>query len=290
MPDWRMKAVFGANGTQTSFVNWNAGGRNNVSMLGFINAKAYYSKNDIRWDNDLALALGGLQYVGKGAGEETLQKTDDRLELSTKIGHRLKDDLYYSLIGSFRTQFLDGYKYPNDSVRVSRFMAPGYLNFGFGIDYAPSDDMTVFISPVAGKLTFVRDQKLADAGSFGVDPAVYDATTGNVVTHGKMLRTEFGAYVKVRYHKEIFTNIDMITSLDLFSNYLDRPQNIDVNADVLFTFKVNSWFSASLNWTLLYDHDIKILDASGGYGPRTQFKSVIGLGISYSVKNFEEKK
>ena len=50
-------------------------------------------------------------------------------------------------------------------------------------------------------------------------------------------------------------------------------------------FKVNSWFSASLNMNLLYDHDIIIRDNDGNSGPRTQFKSVIGLGVSYTIKN-----
>ena len=78
----------------------------------------------------------------------------------------------------------------------------------------------------------------------------------------------------------------MKSTLELFSNYLKNPENIDVNADVLFTFKVNKWFSASLNWTVIYDHDINIKGNDGGFGPRTQFKSVLGLGVSYTMKNY----
>ena len=70
---------------------------------------------------------------------------------------------------------------------------------------------------------------------------------------------------------------------------MDNPQNIDVNADVIFDFRVNKWFSASLNWTLIYDHDIKfsITDASGvAYrAPRTQFKSVLGVGLTHTMQN-----
>ena len=81
----------------------------------------------------------------------------------------------------------------------------------------------------------------------------------------------------------------MKTKLELFSNYMNNPENIDVNADVLFTFKINSWFSASLNWTLIYDDDIDIRDNQGNVGPRTQFKSVLGLGVSYTMRNFVVK-
>ncbi|MCR9173886.1 MAG: DUF3078 domain-containing protein [bacterium] len=288
-PRWLLKSIYGVNGTNSSFVNWNAGGRNNISLLGFVSATAVYDNPTFDWDNSLDLALGGLQYLD-GSGEG-LQKTDDRIELSTKLGYRLKKrkNFYLSFVGGFRTQFLDGFNFPDDSSRVSTFMAPGYINMALGIDYKPNDNFTLFLSPAAGKFTFVRDQRLANAGSFGVEPAVFD-TSGNVITPGSTFRGEFGAYMRMRYNREIAKNIEMKTRLELFSNYLDRPQNIDVNADVLFNFKVNSWFSASANFTLIYDHDILITDADGNTGPRTQFKSVLGVGISYTMKNFSEKK
>ncbi len=289
-PRWLMKSIFGANGTNSSFVNWNAGGRNNISLLGFISATAVYDNPLFDWDNSLDLALGGLQYLD-GSGEG-LQKTDDRIELSSKIGYRLKQNRHYylSFIGGFRTQFLDGFNFPDDSNRVSTFMAPGYVNLALGIDYKPNDNFSVFLSPVASKMTFVRDQTLANAGAFGVEPAVIDTATGSIITPGRRYRPELGAYFKMHYNREVAKNIEMKSKLELFSNYLDRPQNIDVNADVLFNFKVNSWFSASANFTLIYDHDILITDSNGNTGPRTQFKSVLGVGVSYSLKNFSEKK
>ena len=79
----------------------------------------------------------------------------------------------------------------------------------------------------------------------------------------------------------------MKAKLELFSNYLKNPQNIDVNAEIIMNFKVNSWFSASINWLLIYDDDINIIDRDGNSGPRTQFKSVIGLGVAYTMKNFK---
>ena len=60
---WTNKAIFGLNGTQSSFVNWSAGGRNNVSVLGFIDASAVYQRRDLKWNNELKLALGGLKFV-----------------------------------------------------------------------------------------------------------------------------------------------------------------------------------------------------------------------------------
>lgn len=283
---WKSSAVFGLNGTQTSFVNWSAGGRNNISVLSSITANAVYEKNNFIWTNDFNFALGGLQYIEKEA-KEGLQKTDDKIDLSTKFGHKFQDKFYSTLLAGFRTQLLDGFAYPNDSVRVSKFMAPGYVNAALGVDYIPNENFSMLISPFAMKLTIVNDRVLANQGAFGVQAASYDGL-GNVITEGKLVRAEFGAYFKAVYNKTIAKNIDMRSKLELFTNYLENPQNIDVNADVNFFFKVNSWFSASLEWTLIYDNDIDITDSNGNTGPRTQFKSVIGLGISYKIKNYKE--
>lgn len=280
---WNLKALYSINGTQTSFVNWSAGGRNNVSAIAGIIANANFKKDKISWTNDLSLALGGLLYIDKES-EEGLQKTDDRIDLSTNFGYKVKKHLYTSLIGGFKTQMLDGFTFPNDSVRVSTFLAPGYVNMALGIDYIKDDNFSVFTSPFAAKMTIVTDPVLSNAGAFGVQGATYDGL-GNVLVEGKRLRGEFGAYVKVKYNKTLAKNIDLKSKIELFSNYLVNPQNIDVNAEALFNFKINSWMSASLQWTLIYDDDIDIRDVNGNVGPRTQFKSVMGLGITYKMHN-----
>lgn len=280
---WQAEATYNLNGTQTSFVNWSAGGRNNISALASIIASATYSKKAIKWANDLSLSLGGLKYLEKDS-KEKLQKTDDKIDLSTNIGYKLKEHFYLSVLGGFKTQMLDGFSFPNDSVRISKFLAPGYVSLAVGIEYTPKKDLAAFLSPLAMKLTIVNDALLANSGAFGVEPAIFDLF-GNVVTKGKRMRAEVGAYFKLTYKKNLAKNIDLKSKVELFSNYVVKPQNIDVNAEALFVFKVNSLFSASLQWNLLYDHDIQILDAKGFTGPRTQFKSMLGLGLSYKMKS-----
>ena len=286
---WKLKALIGANGTQTSFVNWSAGGRNNVSILGFFSASADYAKDSWSWKNNVDLALGGLRYMDSLGRRQGLQKTDDKIDFATNVGYKIKDKWFLSAVGGFKSQFLNGFNLPNDSTKVSGFMAPGYVNVALGIDYTPQSNLSIFLSPIAIKMTIVNDKILADQGAFGVDPAVLNVN-GQIITAGKRFRGEFGAYLRVQYQKELFKNVNFKGRLELFSNYVENPQNIDVNADVLWTFKVNSWLSASLNWTLIYDDDINIRDVKGNFGPRTQFKSVLGLGLSYTVRNFVEKK
>lgn len=286
---WTTKSLFGLNGTQTSFVNWSAGGRNNVSVLGFINASAMYQCRDFKWNNELIIALGGLKFIDEAGRKQGLQKTDDRIDLTTTVGYEFKKKWFYTLIGGFKTQSLDGFVFPNDSVRVSTFLAPAYVNLSLGIEHVPSKHFNLFLSPFSGKITIVNDQVLANAGAFGVDKALLDGN-GNVLTAGKRIRYEFGSYFRLNFQKEIVKNIEMKSRLELFSNYLHNPQNIDINAETIFTFKVNKWFSASLQWNLLYDDDIAIRDSKGNLGPRTQFKSVLGLGISHTLRNGNARK
>lgn len=288
--NWKLKVIYGVNGSQTSFVNWNAGGRNNIAVLGFVDALANYTKGDFKWDNDLHLALGAVNYLGKiEDGSQRFQKTDDRIELNTKAGLKLKEHYYLSLLGNMRTQSLDGFAYPNDSIATSRFMAPGYATLALGLDYKPNDNFSLFVSPLAAKMTFVKSDRLANLGAFGVEAAEYD-TLGNLLKAGKQFRGEFGAYLQMKYNKSLAKNIEFKSMLQLFSNYLNNPQNIDVNAEVLFTFKINSWLSSSLQWNLIYDDDIVSTDRNNNVGPRTQFKSVFGLGMSFSLQNYKEEK
>ena len=283
---WQFKSIFGLNGTQSSFVNWSAGGRNNISALAFLDASLKYQKNDLKWSNDLKLALGGLKFIDSTGQKQGLQKTDDRIDYATSLGYEFKKTWFYTLVGGFRTQSLDGFAFPNDSIRVSKFMAPGYLSFALGIEFAPKESFNLFVSPIAAKITYVKDQILANSGAFGVEKAEID-NLGNVIKLGQTVRNEFGSYFKMRFNKELMKNIEMKSRLELFSNYLNNPENIDVNAEVIFAFKVNKWFSANLQWNLIYDDDIDIRDSKGNFGPRTQFKSVLGLGISYTLKNYK---
>ncbi len=285
---WKVKSIYTLNGSQASFVNWNAGGRNNISALGLISTNLTFLKNHWKWANDITLALGGIQYTGKNVSKKLI-KTDDKIEFSSNGGYEFKEHWYYSILGNFRSQFLDGFNLPNDSVRTSKFMAPGYVNIALGVEYAPNPRFSAFLSPVSAKITFVRDALLANAGAFGVAPATYN-TDGTLASEGKQVRSEYGAYFRLIYSAALMENIEFKSKLELFSNYQNKPQNIDVNAETLFTFKINKWFSSSLQWNLIYDDDIKIIDRNGDTGPRTQFKSILGLGVSYTVQNFKDPK
>ena len=82
-------------------------------------------------------------------------------------------------------------------------------------------------------------------------------------------------------------NILFQTKLELYSNYLENPQNIDVNWENLLSMTVNKWISVDFTTQLIYDDDIMIMVDSnddGNFdtaGPRTQFKQTLMVGVSY---------
>lgn len=280
---WTRGGNFQLNMSQVSLTNWAAGGFSSVSGIAQFNGFANRVKGRFAWNNSVAMAYGLLAQDGSRT-----VKTDDRLELNTKYGYELKKFWYLSALGQFKTQFSEGID-ETSGLRISDFMAPGYLILGLGLDYMPSDHFSLFVSPATAKLTFVQNQKLADFGAFGVDAATYDPVTGNRLTAGANMLTEFGGYVKVMYMHDLAKNINFLTKADFFSNYLKDPQNVDVNWETLFTFKVNDWFAATLSTLLIYDDNTQILKTWGEdptqqyVGKGTQFKEAIGLGISLKL-------
>ena len=208
-------------------------------------------------------------------GDDPVRKSDDKINFSSKLGYKLNDKWLYSNMISFKTQIAPGYDVPGDENRtkISNFMAPGYLSLTTGFDWKAFEGFSMLLSPVTGKFTFVMDEDLA--GNFGVDSS-------------KTVRSELGGFVKIALKRELVKNVRLNTTLDLFSNYIDNPQNIDVNWDLLLTFTINKYLSASLITNLIYDHDIKFEEDTDGdgtidkIGPRTQFKEIFGLGLTYS--------
>ena len=279
---WKVGGVISINGQQVSLTNWSAGGNNSISLGGLVNVFAKYKKGKITWDNNLELGYG----VIKQGDNKQWWKNDDKIQFSSKFGRQLKKSWYATALGDFRTQFADGFNYPNDSVYISRFMAPGYALAAIGFDYKPNDHFSAFIAPVTCKFTFVNDDSLARYGAFGVQKEIRDPSQGGKITQNyKTHREEFGAYLKVQYQTKVMENITFQTVLELFSNYLNNPQNVDVNWTTLTTFKVNKFISATLATQLIYDDDIKVLrnagDQKGTIGPDVQFKQVLGVGFTY---------
>ncbi len=275
---WVVKNNLSVNFAQSYFSNWSAGGENTVAAVGKYVLNADYTKNKHKWTNWLSLALG-YSYIG----DNQPMKTDDKIEFISAYGHKLSNKWYATLVLTFKSQFAKGYDYKIDSsIFISKFLAPATVDIGPGVEYTPDKHFYVNFSPATARWTIVNDQRLADLGSFGLDPATVN-DMGDT-THAKKVKTMFGGKLLMGYKRDIFENVSFGTKLELFSDYLKNPQNIDINWQVAIVLKVNSWLNVNISSELIYDNDVIFKnDAGQNIGPRTQFNEnmMLGIGISF---------
>jgi len=281
--NWKNKNMIGFDLSQIAFVNWNAGGTSSVSGLlrgEFIRIR---SEVNSEWVNEMGFRYG----LNKQDGLD-LRKTDDEFRFNSTYGYR-KDTLshwYYSVKLNFKTQFTNGYKYPNTDNAISKPFAPAYTFLGVGANYYIKKKVfDIYISPLTLKNTLVLDQELADSGAFGTTGAIYDSN-GNLVTHGKKSRTEMGFLFTNYYKKEVWKNITMENRLSLYTDYINNFGNIDVEWRLQFDLVVNQYVKANIGMHLIYDDDVKTIEEVNGQeiesGAKVQLKQVLGVGLVYN--------
>lgn len=286
---WKTTAAFGLHFNQLSLTNWASGGESSVSGKANLDYRARYKKNNRSFDFQHKSSLGIVGY-----GSERIEKTEDRMDFSVSYSYKAKENWTYTSMLTFKTQFANGYKYPNDSTLISAFMAPGYVTASLGFKYLKTDRFELFLSPASGKFTFVTVQELADKGAFGVNKAILDST-GAVIQPGRNVLPEFGINVLANYSQNLSENIDLATSLNLYNNYFDPQENnrwnIDVDWETKINFNVNKRIQTVFFLLLKYDHDVDIpifemvegVKKQVGEGPRLQVKESLGIGLTYKL-------
>jgi hypothetical protein len=245
---WDIGGSLALNFGQTYLKSWAGGGQNSLSVAFTGLARANYRKGRVAWDNNLILALGGIALFPQGKYSDNLnrypfRKNQDNLQL-TSIGSYELDDKgkwYVSGLLDFRTQLLQGFdNYAHEDTvlnsdgsideinlnqsrintrdEVSQFAAPAYLTLSAGITYKPVSWVQMYLSPVAGKLTFVNPAaNVYDAKNGGIGATAYGLENPTDI-----YRAEFGWYFRGNLEKEVFKNVIVKTQVELFGNYLDN--------------------------------------------------------------------
>ncbi len=274
---WTKEGKVSLNANQNYFSNWSAGGESSYGIIGKLTFKADYKKDKNAWTNWFDMALGYSVI-----GDDDTKKTEDKIEYITSYTRNLSDNILFSVVGSFKSQFAKGYDYSNDTtIYTSKFLAPAYIDLGPGIQYKPNDHFLVNYSPATARILIVNDQELADKGAFGLDPATVD-DNGVITEHAKKTKGMFGSKLAFVINYDIAKNVNIASKLELFSDYMDAPQNIDVDWQVLLGMKVNKWLNVDISTQMLYDDDIMITDKNGNTGPRVQFKQLMMVGLSFN--------
>ena len=238
---------------QSAFDNWIAGGKSNITGTLGLNYDFNYKKEDWNWDNKLILAFGITKIKG-----ESIEKSDDRIEFNSLLGKKASNNWFYSAFLNFKTQFADDLN--RDTEGPTKFLSPGYLQLGPGMLWKKSDNLKVNFAPATARLVIVdKNLTLPNKAYFGVE-------------EGKSVRFEFGAAIGAYYKLNLMENVSMENILNLYANYIEEPQNVDIDYTVNIVMTINKYLSANLSLQTIYDDD-----AFEGF----QTREVFGLGINY---------
>ena len=159
-------------------------------------------------------------------------------EFNSLVGKKKSEFWSYSFFLNIRSQFTAGYDYTTTpKTETSSFFAPGYVTFGPGMVYKKSDNFRANFAPLTSKMTFVSNQF---AGQYGTDP-------------GKTSRYELGFYTSVYYKTTLMENVTMENIFNAYANYLEDPQNIDINYQLNFVMQINKYLSTNLSFHAIID-------------------------------------
>lgn len=286
-PVYWQKGGFGAlNFNSLGLTNWAAGGVSANSVTAIGNIYRNYKKGKVEWRNNLDLAYGLIKNEG-----ETLRKNEDKIDFLTKGNYGITDKLSYSSLLNFKSQFAPGFDFSDptkddkDRDEISKFLAPAYLTTSIGLNYNFTDYFSVYISPATGKFTFVNDDSIAAQNIY--IPATLD--DNGVQFYNDRYRAEFGALFNAQFKKDLTKKINLTSTLNLFNNFTDvntaNRENIDINWETMINMKLTEYIGVSFYTNLIHDNDVAVPLYEGntivGYGPRTQFKRLLGVGFSY---------
>lgn len=272
---YRTEASFALN--QGLVTNWVKGGENSISTSLDITWFADYSNKPMLLSSN---NFARIKYGLIKAGENKIRKNIDLLETNSKLNHKAFGKFDFSGIMLFKTQVSRGYNYPNDSVPVSKFMNPAVLTLGFGLDYKPDKFTSINFSPLSYKATFVPDTAAIDQTKYGV-------------AANRRSKHEPGASFMITNEFRPVKNMVITNRLQLFTNYINNPLNIDVDWEMIFQANLNWFTDVRLNTHLIFDDDTKTLVFDKDKNPvmgndgfqkktaRVQFKELLGLSFIF---------
>jgi hypothetical protein len=275
--NWKFSGIVGANLTQTQLVNWAAGGNSNLTGIIFANLFLNYKKGAIAWDSNLDTELGAM--YSSDFTRYPWRKAADKLNFFTKFGWEFHKTWFLTVLGSFRTQYMYDYDYEpvkadpanNDRLLASRILNPSYTDLSVGIDWKPNDIFSIYLSPLAGRLTTATDPRLR--AKYGVD------TT-------KTFKMEVGLTFKAAVTYDKIKNLKIFSAITLFTPYTKKFGNFNVDWDFMISYQFLKVLNVSLTTALRYYDEVMIPGKVSKHGytecARVQFKEVLGLGIGYS--------
>lgn len=289
---------------------YSGGGLGSTTINGILNTylNNTYENGGI-WDNNLRLDYGVAKV--ENTNDENFTKASDVVDFVSKYGTPVKgsEKWYYSAAFNLLTQLTDtrtAYAGNNAytpligvnnniaqtfGTNQSSLFAPADISLGLGFDYKPNDNFSAFIGPLSGKVRVVGNDDIAQSGLFGNDVTIVDG----LITDFEKTRFEAGTSALANYNNSFLTDdmLSFTTGLKLFSNYLEDPQNVDVNWNTMTS--LNPWKFVTITYAtdMAYDDNKQFTayangEPTGGVKKGIQFRNVLGLGLVHKFGDSKE--
>ncbi len=258
------------------------------SQIGFgtlIGGLAKYNKDRWTWNNTGSIQLAA-QKVGLGS-EEPWQKNMDILRIGSKLSYDFQNPKWSSAVDmTFQSFVLPTYRgsylkpQSEGDQLTATFFSPAFLNFSPGIGYKPNQNYSFLVAPFSFKGIFILNQRVADLNIYGTKPILNEE--GEIIHHSKT-DLRFGFFLRSGYTNTFLEdNLQVNTTLDLFSNYLRNPQNLDVLWKSNISYRLWQNLFLQLTTELFYDNNVLVqIDRDGTLGLRTSFTSALYVKYNY---------
>ena len=274
---WKYRTEANLAFTQTALFNWVRGGEKSLASLLDVTGYADYNNKQTKLSssNFARIKLGFL-----ASGDNPIRKNTDLIETNSKLNYKAFGKFDFSAIMLFKTQILNGYNYPNDSVPVSKFANPAILTLGFGLDYKPNARTSLNFSPLSYKGTYMTDTLNIDQTKYGIPV-------------DKKSKHEPGVSFLISHIWKPYKSLSVTNRVQLFSNYINNPQNVDIDWEMILTANLNWFTDLRINTHLIFDDNTKtpvldendkpVLNPDGTTKKtaRVQFKEMIGLSLAF---------
>lgn len=266
---WKCTGIVGLNASAVGLWNWAEGGSPTANGVIFANVTLLYKKNKFAWESNLDSDFG-LLYNDNSPFQ--WRYSNDKLNFTTKFGYEVAESWLITALGSFKSQYAKGYEYLNTAGvesrnYISNWLSPSYTNVSLGIDWQPNTIFSVYLSPAAGRIVTATDS--LHRLRYGVDP-------------NKMSKSSFGLSFKGGINYTKIKNLKLITTLSLFTPYNQSFGKFDVDWDFAISYQFLKVLNVTLSTSLRYYDGVLIADKAGNLAPRTQFQTMLGVGVGYS--------
>ena len=279
-PDgWRFGASFGADIGQLLQFNPKVGqGENRIGLGTNLTAFARLKRGLRHWNLNASYNIA-IQKLGQGVlppgfndnERQPYQKSIDELRLAGEYSREFKKGTPwgYGIESTFLTQLFPTFQDSsgrnllkdidgnNDRRPIGRFLSPATFTLSPGITFRPDEHFDALLSPASYKTIFIRDPDVANVrGPDG--QRLYDYVDPD--STGARSLQQFGASLRVNYNNTLLEGERLLvkTTLGLFSNYLNNPQNVDLDWRTELSLEVFKGLTVTLNTVVFYDDDVPV--------------------------------